>query len=115
MTAFADAARAAADAQDAADAAARQQAAQALRAAARDAVKAVLVGADGIPFTLADLGLSGTPVADGVFVWADGAGLGLAAVQDEGSWRVFAVRGEGERWTRLGVVGSLADVGRLMR
>lgn len=89
---------------------------KALRQAALDAVKAVLVRPDSSTLTMTDAGLSvtHTDLANGLVVVGDGQ-THLAAQLREDRWVVAVVRGSGADWTKVGDrVRNLADVGAVL-
>lgn len=87
-----------------------------LRAAATEAVRAVLARADGSRITLTDAGMTVRDVALDAqvprVVWSNGT-TSLAAVFRDDAWRVFLVEQQDGQWTRVGDrLTSLADLGR---
>lgn len=115
MTTLSDEAEAARLAAEAEQEALLEEQRKQLQAAARDAVKTLLVRADGTPLTFTDLGLK-LKVADlnnGLVVWSDGT-VSLGAVRDRDDWTVQLVTFD-DGWTRAsGPLRSLADLGEAL-
>lgn len=89
---------------------------KALRQAALDAVKAVLVRPDGTSLTMAEAGVKpvDTDLANGLVVVGDGTSHLAAQLRDD-RWVVVVVEQVDGRWTRVGDrVRTLADVGAVL-
>jgi hypothetical protein len=83
--------------------------------AALDALRAVLVRADGIALTLTDLGVSrvSADLDAGLVIWSDGM-VSIAAQRREAAWSVHLVEKLDGQWTLLAKVESLAELGRAL-
>lgn len=118
MSILTDEAEKARIAQEAKDAAAVDAERKALRSAALDAIRAMLVRPDGTSMTLAESGLAAvhTDLANGLVVASDGA-ISLAARRGKGGvWDVYLVTGSGSDWTPVsGDLNTLADLGKALK
>ena len=86
---------------------------KALRQAAVEAVRSVLVRPDGTGMTLTEAGLKPvyTVVEQGMVVYSDGA-VSLAAIRREDRWPVFLVELVDGQWTRRSDrIRTLAELG----
>lgn len=118
MSVLTDEAEKARLAQEAKDAAAVDAERKALRTAALDAIRAMLVRPDGTTMTLSDAGLAAvfTDLANGLVVASDGT-INLAARRGkDGAWDVYLVTGSGSTWTKASDdLNTLADLGEALK
>lgn len=117
MSILTDEATAAYGAEQAKAEAAAETQRKALRTGATDALRALLVRADGTRLTLTAASLTvrdadiDAEAGNGRVVWSDGT-LSLAAILDDGAWQVFLVAEVDGQWQRTSeALDDLADLG----